>query len=137
MDQRPLKILLAEDTEENCTLIMHYLKDYPYQIDIAINGLEALERYSRCRYDLIIMDMQMPKMDGLTATKEIRKIEQEKKGPATPIIALTAYALHEEKERFLKGGCNLHLIKPIKKMKLIQTIIEMTTPKRQNEMNQE
>lgn len=129
-DKRPLKILLAEDTEENCTLIMHYLKNHPYSIEIATNGIEALDKFKKNEYDLILMDMQMPKMDGLTATKEIRSIEKETGRQAIPIVALTAYALHEEKERFLQGGCDLHLIKPVKKMELIQTILEITKSKK-------
>lgn len=124
---KPLNILLAEDTEENCTLILHYVKKLPYSIDIASNGLEALEKARSNNYDIILMDMQMPKMDGLTATLEIRNWENKIKKNPVPIVALTAYALAHEKERFLACGCNLHLTKPIKKEKLLQVILEQTT----------
>ncbi len=123
---KPLNILLAEDTEENCTLILHYVKKLPYNIDIAANGLEALEKAKLNNYDIVLMDMQMPKMDGLSATSEIRNWEKKNNKKPVPIIALTAYALEHEKERFLACGCNIHLTKPIKKEILLQMIREYT-----------
>lgn len=120
-----LNILLAEDTEENRTLIQHYFSKLPFKIDMAFNGLEALEKVKKQSYDLILMDMQMPVMDGLTATRYIRLWEQEKNLKPIPIVALTAYALVQDAERFLNCGCTLHITKPIKKQALLQTIISL------------
>lgn len=120
----PLKILLAEDNEENCILILHYFDKLPFQIDIASNGLEALEKFKKNNYDFVLMDMQMPKMDGLTTTIQIRAWENENNKKAIPIIALSAYALAPEVDRSLSCGCNLHLTKPIKKDILLKAILE-------------
>lgn len=123
---KPLKVLLAEDTEENQLLILHYFKKLPYTVDVVVNGVEALEKFRSETYDIILMDMQMPVMDGITATKKIRKIEQTTNKKAIPIIALTAYALDEQKEMCLASGCNMHISKPVKKDYLIQMILEQT-----------
>lgn len=95
-------------------------------MDIASNGLEAVEKFEKENYDLILMDMQMPVMDGLTATKKIREIEKVKGEGNIPIIALTAYALEEQKRLCLEGGCSLHLGKPVKKDELLRAILSQT-----------
>ncbi|MBI4401759.1 MAG: response regulator [Nitrospirae bacterium] len=125
-DLRALKILLVEDSPENRVLIQSYLKKTPYEIDTAENGQHAVVKFMAGRYDLVLMDMQMPIMDGYTATKAIRKWEQEQSKKSTPIIALTAYALKEEIQKSLDAGCNAHLTKPIKKPVLMATIVEHT-----------
>jgi len=118
----PLNILLVEDTEDNRFLILAYLKNTPYRVDTAENGKVALEKFLANTYDLILMDMQMPVMDGYTATREIRRHEQNEGRKSTPIIALTAYALKEELQKSLDAGCDTHLTKPIKKQLLLETI---------------
>ncbi|MBI5874369.1 MAG: response regulator [Deltaproteobacteria bacterium] len=123
---RPLCILLAEDNVDNRLLIQSYLKKTPYKIDIAENGQIAVEKFMSGKYDIVFMDMQMPVMDGYTAAREIRKREVEKGVEAAPIIALTAHALKEEEKKSLDAGCNAHLTKPIKKVKLLETIKEYT-----------
>lgn len=123
---RSLNILLAEDTEENQILIQHYMKKLPYKIDVAVNGLEAVEKFQKEKYDLVLMDMQMPVMDGLTATKRIREIEDVRGQGNIPIIALTAYALDEQKKLCLDSGCTLHLPKPVKKDELLRAILSQT-----------
>jgi CheY-like chemotaxis protein len=123
---RPLSILLAEDSEDNRLLLMSYLKNRPYRIDIAENGVIALEKFKTGRYDLVFMDIQMPEMDGYTATREIRKWEREHQIKETPIVALTAYAYKEDRDKSLEAGCNGHLIKPIKKAVLLEAISEYT-----------
>lgn len=122
----PLNILLAEDSADNRVLILSYLKKTPYNIDIAENGLIAVDKFTKGKYDIVLMDMQMPEMDGFTATKEIRKWEKKKDVNVTPIIALTAYALKEDAQKTIDAGCNIHLTKPIKKIKLMETIQEYT-----------
>jgi PAS domain S-box-containing protein len=85
-----LRILLAEDSPDNCTITIAYLEDTPYQVEIAETGAIACDMFAAGRYDLVLMDRQMPVMDGLTATRKIRAWEQANRRPPTPIIALTA-----------------------------------------------
>jgi len=123
---RPLHILLAEDSVDNRLLLLSYLKSKPYQIDIAENGAIAVEKFKISPYDLVLMDIQMPEMDGYTATREIRKWESRRKIKETPIVALTARAFQEDREKSLEAGCNGHLVKPIKKAVLLEAIKEYT-----------
>lgn len=118
----PLNVLLVEDTEDNRFLILAYLKNTPCRIDTAENGAVAIEKFLANPYDLILMDMQMPVMDGYSATREIRRREREEGRKSTPIIALTAYALKEELQKSLDAGCDAHLTKPIKKQLLLEAI---------------
>jgi two-component system sensor histidine kinase/response regulator len=121
---RPLKLLLVDDSADNRMLILSYLKKTPHAVDAAENGLEAVEKYKAGNYDVVLMDMQMPIMDGYTAAKAIRQWEKDHGKIAAPIIALTAYALKEETQKSLDAGCTTHLTKPIKKAKLMDTIAE-------------
>ena len=91
-------------------------------MDIAENGEAAVERCKTVGYDLVLMDLQMPVMDGLTATRIIRSWESENGRAPTPIVALTAHALKGEIEKSLGAGCNAHITKPIYKDVLLQTI---------------
>lgn len=115
-------ILLVDDSEDNRRLIILYLKKLPYNIDTATNGNECIEKIKKKRYDIILMDIQMPIMDGNTATQEIRKLEIERSHNPVPIIAMTANAFIEEKEKSINAGCNAYLTKPINKKKLVETI---------------
>lgn len=124
-----LHILLVDDIEENCLLIQAFLKKYPITIDTVTNGKDAVERFMQNHYDLILMDMQMPIMDGYEATRQIRAYEQKHHLTSVPIISLTAYALNEDKQKSLKAGCNEHLIKPLNKAKLLETISKLTNNK--------
>jgi CheY-like chemotaxis protein len=128
-EHRALSILMAEDSDDNRLLILSYLKNYPYKVDIAENGEVAVEKFKKGKYDLVLMDIQMPVMDGYTATREIRKWERENNLKETPIIALTAYAYKEDKQKSLDAGCNAHLIKPVRKTGLLSAIAEYTEGK--------
>jgi CheY-like chemotaxis protein len=119
-----LHILLVEDNADNRMLVQAFLKKTPYTIDTAENGEIAVKKTIRKRYDIILMDIEMPVMDGYTATQEIRRLEKENQNDATPIIALTAHALKEHAQKSLEAGCTAHLTKPIKKDKLLATIEE-------------
>ena len=121
-----LRILLAEDSEDNRLLIEAYLKDPRDQLDFAENGEIAVGKFMSASYDLVLMDMQMPVMDGYTAVKTIRQWERNQRLTPTPIIALTAYALEEEMHKSLKAGCDLHLSKPVRKAALMKAILEAT-----------
>jgi len=118
----PLKLLLVEDYLHNRILIQSYLDKKYYEVDIAENGKEGLEKFKSGKYDLVLMDLQMPVMDGYTATREIRKYEKERGAKGTPVIALTAHALKGNEQKSLDAGCNYHLVKPIKKKTLIDII---------------
>jgi signal transduction histidine kinase/CheY-like chemotaxis protein len=117
-----INVLMAEDSADNQRLIQAYLKQTRYHLDLAENGQVAFMMYQRGDYDLILMDMQMPIMDGITATKKIREWENKMGARGVPIIALTAQALKEEVQRSLDAGCSGHLTKPIKKKALLTEI---------------
>jgi CheY-like chemotaxis protein len=119
-----LRILLAEDSADNCTITLAYLEDTPYRVEIAETGAIACEKFIAGHYDLVLMDRQMPIMDGLTATRTIRAWEQANDRPPTPIIALTASALKGDREMCLAAGCTAFLTKPIKQEVLLQAIKE-------------
>ena len=117
-----LSILLVEDLEDNRKLIALFLQGTPYQLDIAENGAIAVEKFQAGRYDLVLMDIQMPVMDGYQATSAIRAWEQSQKRDATPIIALTAHAFKEDIDKSQDAGCNAHLTKPIRKKTFLEAI---------------
>jgi CheY-like chemotaxis protein len=119
---RQTRILIAEDAPDNRLLISEYLRREPYQIDFADNGKEAVEKFKAQRYDMVFMDIQMPELDGLAATRFIRQWETEQTLAPTPIIALTASVLEEDVHNALGAGCNMHMSKPIKKRNLLDTI---------------
>ena len=113
-----------EDTADNRLLVKAYLKDTAYVIDEAENGEVALEEFKNHPYRLVLMDVQMPVMDGHEATRRMRAWEKEHGKAPTPIIALTAHAIKEDVEKSLAAGCTAHLTKPIKKTTLLQAIGE-------------
>jgi CheY-like chemotaxis protein len=113
---------LVEDSPDNQVLIRSYLKQTPYRLDIANHGAIALELFKNGHYDLILMDMQMPVMDGYEATQAIRAWEREHDLPPTQVIALTALALKEDGIKILDAGCNAHMTKPIKKHTLLEVL---------------
>ncbi|MCG9969046.1 PAS domain S-box protein [Pelotomaculum terephthalicicum JT] len=123
-DQRALRLLLVEDSPDNQLLIQAYLKKTACQIEIAENGEIAVEKFKSGKYDLVLMDMQMPVMDGYTATRAIRRWEAENRLAPTSVIALTAYALKEDEQKSLDAGCTTHLTKPVKKAILMKTILK-------------
>ncbi len=113
---RALRILLADDSEENRFLIRGYLKDSGCIIDEVENGAQAVEQFKHHAYDVVLMDAEMPVLDGYSATREIRALG------ATPIFLLTAHALAEARARSFEAGCTDHLTKPIKKATLVRAI---------------
>ncbi|MDH4080775.1 MAG: PAS domain-containing protein [Nitrospira sp.] len=115
-------ILLVEDLEDNRDVVALFLKETPCQLDMAENGAVALQKFQTGTYDLVLMDMQMPIMDGLQATTAIRQWEHEQRRTPTPIVALTANAFKEEMDKSLAAGCTAHVTKPIKKKTLLTTI---------------
>ncbi len=125
-----LRILLAEDSPDNCTIMKAYLAHTPYVIDVAETGAIACEMFKATHYDMVLMDRQMPVMDGLAATRAIREWEAQNGRASTPIIAVTASALKGDREKCLAAGCTAFLTKPIKQDVLLQAIIECYTASR-------
>lgn len=123
-DQRlpPLRILLAEDSEENVFVVQSYLRGAGYQLDVAENGESAFRKFASGEYDLVLMDVRMPVIDGHEATRMIRDWESEQERGPTPILALTAHALPTEIQKSLDAGCTAHLTKPIRKRALLEAI---------------
>jgi PAS domain S-box-containing protein len=119
-----LRILIAEDSEDNRLLIEAYLKGSSHLLTFANDGKAAVDCFAAKNFDLIIMDMQMPVIDGLTATRRIRAIERERGVAAIPIVALSANARQQDVESSGKAGCNRHLSKPISKQNLLSAIAE-------------
>ncbi len=118
----PLNILLVEDSPDNQLLIQSYLKQSPHHLDVADNGQIAVDKVKSGRYHVILMDMQMPVMDGYSATKAIRAWERMHEMTPTTIIALTALAIKGEAGRIFEAGCNAHVTKPIKKAMLLEVL---------------
>jgi len=119
---RGLQILLADDSEDNRFLILSYLKGTDCSVDIAENGRLATEKFEAAKYDLVLMDVEMPEMDGYTATRLIRERERAEDAKPTPILALTAHAFAEAVRRSLDAGFTAHLTKPIRKATLLEAI---------------
>lgn len=142
LPSEPLKILLAEDEYINRTLATTVLEQAGWQVSQAANGLEVLERLQHNSFDLILMDIQMPEMDGLETTRIIRRRER-LSGTHIPIIAMTAYAVKGDKEKFIKEGMDGYISKPIKANQLhheIQAILYTGShmgPARDNVSSQE
>ena len=120
---KPLKILLVEDNLLNQKFAIATLKKEGHKVEIAENGELALNMFIQNKYDLILMDIQMPIMDGLEATKEIRKIEMERKvKDPIKIIAITAYVMERDRSMCLGAGMSEYLAKPFKPNELIDLI---------------
>lgn len=115
-------ILIAEDSEDNLVLMKAYLKDCGFELDVAENGKMAVEKVISGHPHLVLMDVQMPVMDGLEATRAIRQWEAKTHALPIPILALTAHAAEEAVGRSLEAGCTEHLTKPIKKATLLEAI---------------
>lgn len=115
------RILVGEDNPINQRVIFELLTRRGYRVDIATNGHEVLDKYLNEAYDLILMDIELPGLNGYEVTKRIREIE-ERKGMRTPIIALTAYSFEEYKEKSIEAGMDDFLSKPVSPMKLIEIV---------------
>ncbi len=123
VDMKNASILLVEDNFSNQQIISLYIRNEVNKIDIAFNGKEALEKFGLAKYDLILMDVQMPIMDGFKATQKIREIEKST-NTHVPIIAVTANAFPEDKERCLVAGMDDYISKPFQPEELISKIRE-------------
>jgi PAS domain S-box-containing protein len=123
--QQPVHILLAEDNEINQKMARALLVRNGYEVDLASNGVEAVNAIRARNYDLIFMDVQMPEMDGLEAAQMIRQMEGESRH--TPIIAMTAHALQGDRQRCIEAGMDDYVSKPLDPRKVFQSIERWTT----------
>ncbi|MBF0582838.1 MAG: response regulator [Magnetococcales bacterium] len=123
-----LRVLLADDSPDNRMLIKVFLKGIDCHLDMAEDGQKAVELFTSeaADYDLVLMDVQMPELDGLEATRRIRAWEQERELSPVPIIALTAHAMAEDVNKSLAAGCTAHVTKPIRKARLLGIVADYT-----------
>lgn len=122
----PLRILLAEDNAVNQKIALHLLESLGYQVDVVSDGLEVLNTLHHQKYDVVLMDLQMPKMDGLTATRQILQEFAEENRPK--IIAMTASVMQQDKEECLKAGMQGYISKPIQVEELTQALLTTQKP---------
>jgi PAS domain S-box-containing protein len=122
---RPLSILLADDSPDNRMLIAAYLKKSGYMLDEVEDGQAALDHFMTRAYDAVLMDIQMPVLDGYSAVRMIRQWETANQRCRTPIIALTASALEGDVRRAIQVGCDMHVSKPVKKSTLLKAIADV------------
>jgi CheY-like chemotaxis protein len=123
------RILLAEDNHVNQILAVRLLERRGHRVNVASSGREAIDWVERENFDLILMDLQMPDMDGLEATAMIREREKQR-GGRTPIVALTAYTMKGDRERCLEAGMDNYINKPIDAVKFLEIVEMMAAPSR-------
>ncbi|PWU14059.1 MAG: hybrid sensor histidine kinase/response regulator [Bdellovibrio sp.] len=119
-----LDILVVEDSLENQLLIEKFLDGFPWHLDFAKDGKEAIELFKKRKFDVILMDMEMPVLDGYSTTRTIRSLEADRRLQRTPILAQTAHALSVKIDESMNAGCDMHLSKPIKRIDLIKAILQ-------------
>jgi len=117
-----LKILLVEDNLLNQKVVMFNLKKFDYNITAVTNGLDALEAVKNNQFDLVLMDIMLPEMNGFEVTENIRNLEKEKGKNPVPIVALTANTLDNDREKCISVGMNEYLSKPFTANELIEKI---------------
>jgi CheY-like chemotaxis protein len=122
----PLRILLADDNPVNCRIAVLMLEKAGHQIDVVNDGAEAVEAVRGKPYDLVLMDVQMPGVDGLEATRRIRGLPT--KESAVPVIAITANAMHGDEQRCLAAGMNDYISKPIDRARLLGKVMRWGRP---------
>ena len=123
--KKDIRILFAEDDAINQLYLAAFLRSQGWRVDTAYNGRVALEMFEAGKYDLIILDGQMPEMDGFETAKKIRELET--KETHTPILAISGYAIPGEKEKFITSGMDAYLPKPVDESKLLKLISQLTT----------
>ena len=124
---RPLRVLVAEDQRSNQLLVTSLLEKRGHSVKVVSNGQEAVDAVHDDSFDLLLMDVQMPVMDGLEATRAIRTRERQTRGGRLPIVAMTAHAMKGDRERILSAGMDAYVPKPIRQLELI-TAVESAAP---------
>ena len=116
------RLLIVEDSESSRAMICSHLREEDFDFDEADNGAVAVEKIKTSRFDLILMDINMPMMDGYEAMRRIRQWEQTRGQVRTPIIAFTASSFEEDVQQAIENGADLHVAKPVKKEALAAAI---------------
>ena len=119
----PAKLLIVDDNSDNLALIRLFLESDQFSIDEAINGTQAVELFTANAYDLVLMDLEMPIVDGYEATRRIRALEQTRGNAPVPILALTAHALDEHRLRCQEAGFTDFLAKPVRKAAMLGALL--------------
>jgi signal transduction histidine kinase/CheY-like chemotaxis protein/HPt (histidine-containing phosphotransfer) domain-containing protein len=127
LHQKKLRVLLAEDNLINQRVMLYQLRMLEQHVDLAQDGVEALKLFDEHEYDVILMDIHMPRLDGYSATAEIRRREEERKGKHTWIIAVTANSLPEDRDKCLAAGMDDYLAKPVKARALVYALEKCVT----------
>ncbi len=122
-EERSRRILLAEDNKINSKVAARQLQKLGYEVDTAMNGQEAVEAMAHTKYGLVLMDCQMPVMDGLEATRTIRRMETTRSLRKIPIVAMTANFSEEDRERCKEAGMDDFMTKPVK-IKILGELLE-------------
>jgi two-component system sensor histidine kinase/response regulator len=128
-DIRGARVLVAEDNEINRQVAREILEQGGFAVDLSHDGVEAVEAIKRTRYDAVLMDIQMPRLDGLAATREIRAWEARESRSAIPIIAMTAHAMAGDAEKSLAAGMNDHVTKPINPDRVFAALAKAVQPR--------
>jgi CheY-like chemotaxis protein len=116
------RVLLAEDYQPNALVARTFLEEMGYDVDVAQDGREAVDRFRDCEYSAVLLDVQMPELDGLEAARCMRDVEEETHRAHTPIIALTAHATRDDALFCLKAGMDDYLSKPFNAAQLLQKL---------------
>ena len=116
------RILLAEDNAVNQEVALAILTHAGFQVDIAANGIEAISALQNTRYDVVLMDCQMPELDGYSATRRIREHDSGVLWPQVPIIAMTAHAMKGDREHCLEAGMDDYIAKPVEAKALVSAV---------------
>lgn len=122
LPQRKLNVLLVDDHEPSSKVEAALLRELGHDCDIARNGIEGLARFAENRYDLVVLDLQMPGIDGLETARRLRSYEQAEKRSPTPVIGMTGRATSDDRLLCLKAGMNDYLSKPFRMRDLENTI---------------
>ncbi|SKA94608.1 CheY chemotaxis protein or a CheY-like REC (receiver) domain [Paucidesulfovibrio gracilis DSM 16080] len=130
MSDMTYRILLAEDDDVNSLTIRRLLEHHGHSVDAVTNGYDALEKMRQNEYDVVLMDIRMPQLDGLEAMRRIRSDEEFQAQADIPIVALTAHAMMGDRETFLAEGMSGYLSKPVELADLLQVMQEVVKKSR-------
>ena len=119
---RPIRVLLVEDNETNRRLVAGMLLGVDADLTSAENGLEGVEAFTREPFDVVLMDLQMPVMDGYTATRKIRELEAQRRLRPTPVVVVSAHTRPRDIRESLAAGADVHVAKPIDLARLLATM---------------
>jgi CheY-like chemotaxis protein len=121
-ETEPYRILIADDAKDSQRILQAFLQEFPFYLKLVSDGDEAVEEFQSAPYDIILMDIQMPRMSGLSATRKIRSIEREQGKEPIPIIALTASSDHQDAS--FRAGCTAYCSKPVSQQRLVDLIAQ-------------